>query len=267
MSALEDYNRKQKALKSVVKACQKLLWNSDHAAEARAYINNRLHQKEQLKWKVGYFPTDEHISELIDRIPKETLEYLGFYYPKFFSGGTMPHGHFSEHNLVMPFENVHGDVIAILGRCLLDEESRQEAGLNKYKYSNGCHKELYVYGLEQAKEEIIRKDCVIGVEGQFDAIALHARGVKNVVAFGWANMSRFQMFQLHRYTNNIVLMLDNDSAGNKGKKRIKARYENDASIKLMSPPKEYKDIDEFFKNSKDTKLIKCVIDTINSIGG
>ncbi len=79
-------------------------------------------------------------------------------------------------------------------------------------------------------------------------------------------MSRYQMFQLHRYTNNIVLMFDNDEAGQKAKKRIKDRYKDIANVKVISPPKEFKDIDEFFRSSKDSKYIQHVIGTIKSFG-
>jgi DNA primase len=200
-------------------------------------------------------------------INKKDLEILKLYYPKFLEGGTAPHGHFSEHQLIMPFYNVHGEIIALLGRCLFSEEERQKLELNKYTYSSGCRKDLYVYGLDKAKNSIIANDCVILVEGQFDAISLHNNNITNTVALGWANLSRYQMFQIHRYTNNIIVMLDNDEAGQKGKVRIREKFKDIANIKLISPPKGFKDIDEFFRDCKDTKKIQYVIDTLRSLDG
>lgn len=266
MTPLIDYKSKQIIMKNVLRACQHLLINSAQARKARQYLNSRLDFKNQILWEFGYFPTDDHLSELTNLISKKDLEVLNLYYPKFLAGGVLPHGHFSDHNLIMPFRNVNGDIIAMLGRCLLSEEERQENLLNKYKYNTGCHKELYIYGLDKAKESIIKENFVIGVEGQFDCIALHSHGINNAVAFGWANMSKYQMFQLHRYTNNIILMFDNDEAGQKAKKRVKDRYKDIASVKIISPPKEFKDIDEFFRHSKDAKYIQHVIDTIKSFG-
>ncbi len=266
MNSLSEHKKKQRILKRVLQACQHLLVGSEQARGARRYLNSRLEQKDQLIWEFGFFPTDDRISELTELVGRKDLESLNLYYPKFLAGGIAPHGHFSDHNLIMPFRDVHGDIVAFLGRCLLSEEKRQENLLHKYKYSTGCHKDLYIYGLDKAKDAIISKNFVIGVEGQFDCISLHARGIQNAVAFGWANMSRYQMFQLHRYTNNIVLMFDNDEAGQKAKKRVKERYKDMASIKVISPPKEFKDIEEFFRSSKDTEYIQYVIDTIKSFG-
>lgn len=266
MTALIDHKIKQQSLKRVVRACQHLLMSSEKAVDARRYINKRLPKKEQLFWQFGYFPTDDCLSDLTALVSKDELEALNLYYPKFIAGGMAPHGHFSDHNLVMPFLTVHGDISSILGRCLLSEEERQEYKLHKYKYMSGCQKDLDVFGLDKAKDSIIAQNFVIGVEGQFDCIALHSRGINNAVAFGWANVSKYQMFQIHRYTNNIILMFDNDEAGKKAKKRVKERYNKVANIKLVSPPEGFKDIDEFFRGSKDTAYIQYVIDMIRSFG-
>lgn len=266
MTSLQQYNLHQKAIKQVVRACQHLLLTSPYAREARKYLDSRLSRTNQILWQIGFFPQDDNLEELTSVVDKDTLTYLNLYYPRFLAGGTAPHGHFSDHNLVMPFHNVYGDVVAVLGRSLLSEEDRREAALHKYKYTTGCQKDLYVYGLDKAKGAIIEKNYVIGVEGQFDCISLHDKGIRNAVAFGWANVSKYQMFQIHRYTNNIILMFDNDEAGQKAKARVKDRFKGDANIKLISPPEEFKDIDEFFRNSKDKRYIKHVIRLLQALG-
>ncbi|MFA5758001.1 MAG: toprim domain-containing protein [Clostridia bacterium] len=263
---IKKYKRNQKLLKKALRACNHLLKTSPNAVGARKYINSRLNNNDQILWGVGYFPTDNNIQELLSLISQKELEEINLYYPKYLAGGIVPHGHFSEHNLVMPFKNVYGDIVAIVGRCLLPEEERQELLLNKYKYSNGCKKDLYVYGLDKAKESIIQNNYVICVEGQFDCIALHTQGITNAVAFGCANMSKYQAYKLHRYTNNIVLMFDNDEAGLKARVRIKNRYKDLINIKTVNPPEGFKDIDDFFNNSKDTDYIKYVIDMIRTFG-
>lgn len=262
MTAIAQHKSKQKILNKVVLACRHLL-TSEQAKKARICLNSRLSKEHQQAWQFGYFPTDDHLSDLTDLVDKKDLEQLNIYYPKYISGGQMAHGHFSEHNLLMPFYNVHGEIVSLVGRCLLSEEERQEAKLNKYKYSAGCKKDLFVYGLNKAKQSIIEKNCVIVTEGQFDAISLNIMGIENVVALGWANISRYQMFQLHRYTNNIILMLDNDEAGQKGKVKIKEKYKDVCNIKLLSPPKGFKDIDEFFRSSKDIDMVNRVICMLN----
>ncbi len=266
MKALTEHKQKQKSLRNVVRACQHLLLTSEQARPARRYLDSRLAKTDQISWKFGFFPTDDHLLELTNLVSKADLKALNLHYLKYLGGGMVPHGHFSEHNLLLPFHNVYGDIVALLGRCLLTEKKREDASLQKYKYSKGCQKDLFVYGLDKAREAIIARNCVIGVEGQFDCIALHAKGIKNAVAFGSANLSKYQMFQIHRYTNNIILMFDSDDAGQKAKKRIKDRYKGVANIKTMGIPEGFKDIDEFFRGSKDTDYIQYVIDTIKGFG-
>lgn len=260
----QQYKLKQKLLRKVVKACQHLLITSDKAIIARRYLNSRLDKEDQMSWKFGYFPTDDNLNDLLSMVNKSDLEILRLYYPKFINGGSAPHGHFSDHNLIMPFYNDHGDIISLVGRCLLSEEEMLKTDIRKYNYSIGWGKNLFTYGLNKARDSIIKKNCVICVEGQFDAINLHAHGITNSVAFGWANITRYQMFQIHRYTNNIIVMFDNDEAGQKGKRRVKEKYKDIANIKLISPPEGFKDIDEFLRVSKDTNEISYVIDMLNS---
>jgi DNA primase len=266
MKSVVQYNAKQKVLKKFVRACQDLLINSEHAFQTRRYLNSRLDKGLQMDWKFGYFPSDKHLNDLLSMVSKEELRAIRLYYPKFLAGGKAPHGHFSDHNLVMPFYDVNGDIISILGRCLLSDEERANSNppLNKYNYSPGCRKDLFVYGLNKAIPSILQKDFIIGVEGQFDCIALHSCGITNAVAFGWANVSRFQMYQLRKYTNNIVLMFDNDEAGQKGNIRVCDKFDKYANIKKYNPPTNYKDIDEFIRKSKDTEDVKRVIDVLDN---
>lgn len=263
MSLYTEYKQKQNILKRVVQACQFLLQSSDHAIEARAYLNKRLSKKDQIAWKFGYFPSDDHLKDLTDLVSKKDLQVFNLYHPK---DNALVHGHFAEHNLVMPFNDVHGDIVALVGRCLITEEERHENGIYKYKYSAGCQKDLFVYGLDKALDSIIKNKFVVCVEGQFDCISLHSRGIHNAVALGSASMSKYQFFQIRRYTDNIVLMLDSDEAGKKGKKRIRTKYKDDAIVKTVSVPDGFKDIDEFFRDSKDKVLVKSVIDTIRIFG-
>jgi DNA primase len=255
----KDY---QRTLNLVVKSCRHLLKYSSFAKDARDYLNSRLPANMQEEKEFGIFPEDYLLDSLTSLVSVKELERLNLYYPKFLAGGFSPHGHFSDHNLIMPFRDVHGNIVALLGRSLLSEEERRDSCIQKYKYSSGCQKDLYVYGLDRARDAIIESDCVIGVEGQFDCASLHAEGIRNAVAFGWANVSRYQMFQIHRYTNNVIIMFDNDDAGKNGKARVKERFKDYVNIKVTSPPKGFKDIDEFLRNTDDKEYKRFVIDKL-----
>src|SRR5690606_13299085 len=105
--------------------------------------------------------------------------------------------------------DVYGDIVSVLGRNILPPDEQKRLGIQKYKYTLNAAKEMHVYGLDVAKEHILNKNYVICVEGQFDCISCHENGVSNVVALGWATITKYQLFQLLKYTDNIILLFDN----------------------------------------------------------
>ena len=262
MSLLAELKVRSQVLEKVVDACHEVLTEDDSASEARKYLEGRMPRKSWRDYGLGYFPDDDNLDKLISLVGRKSLEEAGVLYPRFPFGIK---GHYGDHNLLMPFRDVHGNIVALLGRSLLPKDARDELGLQKYKYSKGARKSLYVYGLDKAREAIIRKNSVIGVEGQFDCISCHLRGIHNVVAFGGADLSPYQFFQIHRYTNNIIVLMDNDEAGKKARKRICKNYNEYANIETAIPPKGYKDLDEFWREEKDQNWCRTVTEQLRSI--
>jgi len=250
---------------AIIDACSYLLVKDPNAKSCRDYINKRIPRDLQIKYGMGYFPSSNNLDSLIKHVSREYLEKFNIIYPGYISSGKVLKGHFSDHNLIMPFRNGYGDIVSLLGRSVLPDSEQKDNQIQKYKYTLNADKELYVYGLDLAKEEIIKKGYVICVEGQFDCIACHSVGVYNVVALGWATLSRYQFYQLLKYTDNIILMLDNDEAGEKGKVKAKSRYSDLASIKGLSPPNGYKDIADFIKEEPITNRKEEVINMMKNL--
>ena len=75
------------------------------------------------------------------------------------------------------------------------------------------HKSHVVYGLDRAYKAIRQADSVVIVEGYMDVIAAHQYGFENVVACLGTALTEEQLRQLHRYTDNFILALDADAAG------------------------------------------------------
>jgi DNA primase len=98
--------------------------------------------------------------------------------------------------------------------------------------------------LYENKQHILEQNCVYVVEGQFDVIKAVEKGFKNIVALGGANMSPYQFSVISRYTDNIFLLLDNDQAGEKGRKLAVNAFGKLANIRNLFLPKPFKDIDE-----------------------
>lgn len=259
-----DIMQQSSHFEEVIKSCQHLLHTNPLASGFKSYLNGRLSGDAHFFYQFGYFPPQKHLHELTKFVDPKILHKLLLAYPKLISGGKEYATPFEYHNLIMPFRDVHGNIVSILGRTLLKPEKQKELGLQKYKYSLNSHKELFMFGLDKAKNEIIKKGYVIVVEGQFDCITAHQYGIKNVVASGWANLTMHQFFKLHRYCDNIYLMMDNDQAGKRAAKRAKRNYKNYANIKSLKIPGDKKDLDEFLRTAPEMKK-KLIIDWLNNL--
>lgn len=92
------------------------------------------------------------------------------------------------------------------------------------KYLNSPESEIYhksdvLYGIYQAKRAITQQDCCILVEGYTDVISMHQSGVENVVASSGTSLTEGQIRLISRFTKNITVIYDGDSAGIKASLR------------------------------------------------
>ncbi len=148
--------------------------------------------------------------------------------------------------IIFPIFSPNGRVVAFAGRIL---ENRENAA----KYLNSPESLIYIkgrtlYGLSHAKDEIRKLDKAILVEGYMDLISLHQSGIKNVVAVSGTALTEEQVQLLSRYTKNVVLLFDADTAGIKASMRsIELLLRKDMEIKIASLPKG-EDPDSFVNN-------------------
>ena len=113
--------------------------------------------------------------------------------------------------VMFPVHNISGRVVAFGGRTLRTDKSVA-------KYQNSPESEIYskkreLYGLYFAKKAIQQQDFAIMVEGYTDVISMHQAGVENVVASSGTSLTTEQIQLLHRFTRNITVIYDGDSAG------------------------------------------------------
>ncbi len=153
--------------------------------------------------------------------------------------------------VMFPISDVHGNVIGFTGRVLRETET------SGGKYVNTPQTLLYdksrvVYGLSRAKTEIKAKDMAVVVEGQMDVIACHAAGMKNVVAASGTALTIEQIKLLKRYTNNVSMAFDADSAGeNAGKRGATLAMAEGLQVKVIQiPAGAGKDADECLKKDQ-----------------
>jgi len=241
----------------VMSACSTLLKHSPEAAAVRDYLHDRVPNADKT-FTFGYFPPNEELKQLLGFVSFEDLEFLNIIYKKYvYDSGQQELvncGTLGNHNLVMPYKNVYGDIIGFVGRTLLSKEEQKARGVPKYK-NTSLLKSLNLFGLYVAKSYILSKDSVIVVEGQMDCITAHLAGYRNVVALGGSAFTKFHFFLLKRYTNNIYLCLDNDEAGRRETKNIIDRYSDFGNISPIALPDCYKDIDECIRKGGDASLL------------
>ncbi|TRU53928.1 MAG: DNA primase [Microcystis aeruginosa Ma_QC_Ca_00000000_S207] len=155
--------------------------------------------------------------------------------------------------LMIPIFDSQGRAIAFGSRTLGNEQP---------KYLNSPDTPLFekgktLFALDRAKQAIIHQDLAIVVEGYFDAIALHAAGITNVVACLGTALSQEQIKLLLRYSESkqIIFNFDADQAGIKATQRAIEEinslvYSGQVNLKILNLP-DGKDADEFLKSHTD----------------
>ena len=113
--------------------------------------------------------------------------------------------------VIFPVHTVTGRVVAFGGRILGSDKK-----LAKYVNSPESliyHKSNELYGIYQAKQAITRNDRCYLVEGYIDVTSMHQSGVENVVASSGTSLTTGQIRLIRRFTSNITVLYDGDSAG------------------------------------------------------
>ncbi len=135
---------------------------------------------------------------------------------------------------MFPITNETGRVIAFTGRTLSTDE---KAGP---KYLNSPETAIYskskvLFNLDHAKEAIRKLDYAILVEGQMDCISVYAAGFHNVIASSGTAFTDLQARLLGRFSKNVVVNFDPDTAGARATERtLGLLVEEEFQIKVLT---------------------------------
>ncbi|AUX23664.1 DNA primase [Sorangium cellulosum] len=142
-------------------------------------------------------------------------------------------GHYDRfrHRLMFAVTDVMGRVIAFSGRALPDPSPAELSSLGitgpapqgdgaPAKYINSPESPIYtkgehLFGLYQARQAIRQRGEAILVEGNFDVVALHARGIGHAIAPLGTAFTPGQAKLIKRFAPAVVLLFDGDAAGKK----------------------------------------------------
>ena len=155
---------------------------------------------------------------------------------------------------MFPVINVRGNVIAFSGRRRTEDKT-----IAKYVNTGDTlvyNKSQNLFALNFAKSHC--SEQIILVEGNFDTVSLHQHGFKNVVAPLGTAFTKEQAQILSRYTKEVVLCFDSDTAGEAAvEKAFKILANTGLSVKVLKLPIG-KDPDEFLKTNKPSDFEKLI---------
>ena len=232
----------------------KTLWNTDEGKSVGlSYLRSRGITDEMIKkFKIGYCP--DRYSAFYEEAVKSGFD------PKVLTEvGLCTKGekHTTDRfrgRVIFPVHSISGREVAFGGRALkMDEKTA--------KYVNSpesliYHKSNELYGIYFAKNEIVKKDNVYLVEGYTDVTSMHQSGIENVVASSGTSLTYGQINMIHRFTSNITVLYDGDSAGIKASLRgIDMLLEQNMNVKVLLLP-DGEDPDSFARSRNASELME-----------
>ena len=168
---------------------------------------------------------------------KEAAEKPGTYYDRF------------RNRLMFPIRDGSGKVVAFTGRALSVDDPA--------KYLNSPETDLYhksdvLFGLDRAKDAIRTRGFTLLVEGQMDVLHAHQAGFENAVALSGTALSNKHVALMKRYSDNLMLALDADSAGLKATAAAaQLALREDIRVKAARLPPGEDPADLITRDSKD----------------
>ncbi|TAF67563.1 MAG: DNA primase [Cytophagales bacterium] len=138
--------------------------------------------------------------------------------------------------VMFPIHNLSGKVIGFGGRILSSGDKKQAKYINSPETAVYKKSEI-LYGLFQAKKSIQQKDECILVEGYMDVISLHQAGITHAVASSGTSLTKEQIRLIKRFTQQVILIYDNDNAGIKAALRgLDMLLEDDLNVRIVLLP-------------------------------
>lgn len=236
-----------------------ILWNhADGRAIGMAYFRQRGFRDDIIKkFQLGFCLSgrDEMARAALSKgYKREFLLKTGLCY-EVNNGGLADRYH---GRVIFPVHTVSGRIVAFGGRVL-------ETGPKVAKYVNSPESEIYhksneLYGLYLAKHAIVKEGRCFLVEGYTDVISMHQSGIENVVASSGTSLTEGQIRLIHRFTENITVLYDGDSAGIKASLRgIDMLLAEGLNIKVLLLPDG--DDPDSFARKNNAEQYKAYIDS------
>ena len=201
------------ALELATKFYETQLWKGVGKDKILQYLHERgLNDESIQNFRLGYAPNgwDNIIKFLVSRgYSMDEIEKTGLLVKK--ENGAGYYDRFRD-RIMFPITDVMGNVVGYSARVAPGGDESQAKYVNTPE-TLVYHKGKVLYGLSYAKSEIKKKNYVLLVEGNMDVIASVQAGITNTVAVSGTALTGDQITMLKRYTENIAMLFDMDSAG------------------------------------------------------
>ncbi len=234
------------------------LIKSREANDARAYLNKRGISKETAqKFNLGFakdewdalikFLRESGVNlSLIDKSGLVVSKEGGGYYDRF------------RNRVIFPIADIKDRIVGFGARVMDDSLPKYINSPESPIYSKG----KTLFGLNKTKDYIRQADCAIVVEGYLDLIIPFEAGIKNIVASLGTALTIEQIRLIKRFTSNVVMLYDPDTAGEIATLRVLEMFiQEDMNVKIASLPKN-EDPDSFIRNFGPEAFQKAVKDAL-----
>ncbi len=230
-----------------------LLESAREAAAAREYLAKRGVDTAMIQtFGLGFAPAEwDALTRALDKrgVAPADLEKAGLALRS-----ERGRGHYDRFRgrIMFPIRDPNGQVIGFTGR-VLDPEAKEAKYVNTPQ-TLAYNKSAALYGIDEARGAIRAADRAVVVEGNMDVVACHQIGEKNTVAASGTALTAEQLRLLGRYTQNIAIAFDADSAGAAAARRgIGLAIEQGFNVRVIRVPEGGgKDPDDCIK--KDPQL-------------
>ncbi|MEI7426345.1 MAG: DNA primase [Candidatus Moraniibacteriota bacterium] len=234
--AVEKKNRTMEILELATKFYEIQLWKGAGKEKIINYLKERGLTEETIKlFRLGYAPNGwRNILEFLTKrgYAVAEIEKTGLlvrkdevkYYDRF------------RDRIIFPIADYAGKILGYSARVAPGGDESQAKYVNSPE-TEIYHKSKVLYGIDKAKSEIKQKDFALLVEGNMDVIATNQAGIQNVVAVSGTALTPMQLDILKRYTKNLKMLFDMDSAGEAAtKKSIKLCLEKNIAVSIVELP-------------------------------
>lgn len=240
------------AMEWAAKLFSQQLYQSQQAKGVIDYLATRdISDEMRVKFQIGFSPPDwEWLVRKANGSPfsPAVLERVGLI-------GKRETGGFYDRfrgRLMFPIRDVRGRAIAFGGRVLPEFADERSA-----KYVNSPETPLYsksdqLYALDQARDTIASSGKAVVMEGYTDVIMAHQYGVTNAIACCGTALGEGHLRLLGRFTDQIVLVLDGDEAGQKRTAEVLELFiANQVDLRILTLPQGLDPCDYLLQHGRD----------------